>query len=59
MSGQGVRSTGRVQGRPGRVALALEPAGLGAGDPLVRALAVCIRQAHARRVGRGPLDSMP
>jgi hypothetical protein len=29
------------------------------GDPLVRALAVCIRQAHARRVGRGPLDSMP
>ena len=29
------------------------------GDPLVRALAVCIRQAHARRVGRGPLDSTP
>jgi len=30
-----------------------EPAGLGPGDPLVRALATCIRQAHARRrVGR-------
>jgi hypothetical protein len=26
------------------------------GDPLVRALAVCVRQAHARRVGRGRLD---
>jgi hypothetical protein len=31
---------------------AIEP-----GDPLVRALAVCVRQAHARRVGRGRLDS--
>jgi hypothetical protein len=29
------------------------------GDPLVRALAVCVRQAHARRRGRTPLDSMP
>jgi hypothetical protein len=29
------------------------------GDPLVRALAVCVRQAHARRLGRAPLDSMP
>ncbi len=27
------------------------------GDPLVRALAVCVRQAYARRAGRGPLDS--
>jgi hypothetical protein len=39
---------------PSGRARAVEP-----GDPLVRALAVCIRQAHARRVGRGPLDSMP
>jgi len=28
------------------------------GDPLVRALAVCVRQAHARRLSRMPLDSM-
>ncbi len=33
-------------------ARAIEP-----GDPLVRALAVCVRQAHARRTGRGALDS--
>jgi hypothetical protein len=38
-------------GSSGR-ARAVEP-----GDPLVRALAVCIRQAHARRAGRRPLDS--
>jgi hypothetical protein len=37
---------------PAPRARAIEP-----GDPLVRALAVCIRQAHARRAGRGPLDS--
>jgi hypothetical protein len=28
-----------------------------AGDPLVRALAVCIRQAHARRARARRLDS--
>jgi hypothetical protein len=28
-----------------------------AGDPLVRALAVCIRQAHARRVRAARVDS--
>lgn len=32
------------------------PAGLGAGDPLVRALAVCVRQAHARRRAGRALD---
>jgi hypothetical protein len=58
MSGQAVRSNGG-QRRPRSVVPVREPTGLGAGDPLVRALAVCIRQAHARRVGRGPLDSMP
>jgi hypothetical protein len=58
MSGQVIRSNG-AQRRPRSVVPGGEPAGLGAGDPLVRALAVCIRQAHARRVGRGPLDSMP
>jgi hypothetical protein len=58
MSSQAVRST-RAHRRPARVVPAGEPNGLGAGDPLVRALAVCIRQAHARRVGRGLLDSSP
>jgi hypothetical protein len=28
-----------------------------AGDPLVRALAVCVRQAHARRARAARLDS--
>jgi hypothetical protein len=56
MSGQVVRSNG-AQRRRARVVSAREPNGLGAGDPLVRALAVCIRQAHARPVGRGGLDS--
>jgi hypothetical protein len=56
MSSQAVRSNG-TRRRQSRVVPAGEPAGLGAGDPLVRALAVCIRQAHARRVGRGHLDS--
>jgi len=56
MSSQDVRSPG-ARRRPVRVAPAREPNGLGPGDPLVRALAVCIRQAHARRVGRGLLDS--
>jgi hypothetical protein len=32
------------------------PGGLGAGDPLVRALAVCVRQAHARRRTGRALD---
>jgi hypothetical protein len=58
MSSQAGRSNG-AQRRPARVAPAGESAGLGVGDPLVRALAVCIRQAHARRVGRGLLDSSP
>jgi hypothetical protein len=30
--------------------------GLGRGDPLVRALATCIRQAHARRLAGRALD---
>lgn len=37
------RSTGQAP--------AANPGGLGRGDPLVRALATCIRQAHARRRG--------
>lgn len=42
--------------RPRQAAQGLDPAGRSgpcrpdlAGDPLVRALAVCVRQAHARR----------
>jgi hypothetical protein len=44
---------------PALTASSGRPGAMGPGDPLVRALAVCIRQAHARRVGRRPLDSMP
>jgi hypothetical protein len=58
MSGQARRSNGAGQ-RQGRLVPARESAGLAAPDPLVRALAVCIRQAHARRAGRRSLDSMP
>jgi hypothetical protein len=46
--------------QPGKVPGAPAPPGRCradvAGDPLVRALAVCIRQAHVRRVGRGRVD---
>ena len=45
-------------GAPALTASSGRPRAIGPGDPLVRALAVCIRQAHARRIGRGPLDSM-
>lgn len=42
--------------RLGGAAAAPVPGGLGAGDPLVRALAVCVRQAHARRRTGRALD---
>lgn len=32
------------------------PVRAGAGDPLVRALIVCLRQAHAHREAQRPLD---
>jgi hypothetical protein len=56
MSGGARRSSG-AQRRQGRLVPARESAGLQAPDPLVRALAVCIRQAHARRTRGGSLDS--
>jgi hypothetical protein len=55
MSSQAVRSN-RVQEEPGSLAGARPHRPNEPGDPLVRALAVCVRQAHARRVGRGRLD---
>jgi hypothetical protein len=55
MSSRNVRPAGPSR-RQGGLVPGPEPAGLGPGDPLVRALAVCIRQAHARRAGRRTLD---
>jgi hypothetical protein len=46
-------------GAPGSTASSGRARAIEPGDPLVRALAVCVRQAHARRTGRGPLDSRP
>jgi hypothetical protein len=46
--------------KPGQGPGASSPSGRGlayaSGDPLVRALAVCIRQAHARRIRARHLD---
>ncbi len=44
-------------GAPAPSGLSGRAQAIGPGDPLVRALAVCIRQAHARRIGRRALDS--
>lgn len=56
MSGQAGRSKETRQ-RQGGLVPARESSGFEPGDPLVRALAVCIRQAHARRANGGRLDS--
>lgn len=55
MSGRANRPT-RERRRANGQALAGMPGGLGPGDPLVRALATCIRQAHARRLAGRALD---
>jgi hypothetical protein len=59
MSNRGNRSTRPYRQNAGPAPDAVPgaaPAGLGPGDPLVRALATCIRQAHARRRSGTALD---